>query len=163
MRYLKPRNSIVKINDKEHNLIFSLDVIDQIQDKTQLPMLEIIMMLYEDKMKKKAAEVLIKYLTGKMIEIEDDKLDYYSIALLNAYIEQLKSKEIPGLKKIPVDDKNYEFIDIEHWIYIGTVVLQRPEEEVWGMTLGKIKTLYNEHAKYNGWIKEEKEESLLNL
>ena len=162
MRYLKPEISTININNNIYNLIFSLEVIDNLQDKVQLPMTEIIMMLTDEKSlksRKLTAQVLLKYLTEQLVDIDDDKLDYYSALLLNTYIEQIKSKEIEGIKKASQND-GYEFINIEHWVYIGTVVLQKPEDEVWKMTLGKLMTMHNEHAKYSGWIKEEKEVSI---
>lgn len=163
MRYLNPKKSIIKINDKEYSLIFSLDAIDEIQDKSQLPLTEIIMMLTEGKTRELAVKVLVKFLTGQVIKIENDKLDYYSAVLLNTYINQLKSKEIPGEKKVPQNDDNFEPIDIEYWYYVGHTVLGYPKSEVWEMTLGQLKTEHNEHAKYNGWLKEEKEVSLMSM
>lgn len=163
MRYLKPRKPKIEISGNIYELLFSLDVIDNIQDKSNMPMTEIIMTLFENENRKLTIQVLIKYLTGQLIEIDDNELDYYSNLLINTYINQMKCKEIPELKKSEPQDENYEFIDIERMIYIGTAVLNYPDDRVWNMTIGEYRTLHNEHAKYNGWFKEEKEQSMLGI
>lgn len=165
MSFLKPRIPKIKISGTEYELIYTLDIIDNIQDRAKMSMTEIMMWLIEGSIetRKMSAKVLIECLTGQLIEIEDDELEFYSSLLTHIYIQQMKCKEIPGLQKKLIQDGEYEFIDIEYWIYIGTVVLNRAENDVWKMTLGKIRTLYNEHAKFSGWIKEEKEQSLLNI
>jgi hypothetical protein len=163
MRYLKPYSPVIIINDKEYKLLFSLDAIDNIQDRTNMPMTEIITSLFDHEARSITIQVLIKYLTGQVIEIDKNQEEYYSTILLNTYINQMKYKDIQGLKMAEAPDGEYEFTDVEHWFYIGTVVLERPEERVWNMSLGELRTLYNEHAKYNGWFKEEKEQSMLSL
>jgi hypothetical protein len=163
MRHLKPRKPVINVNGKTYELVFSLDVIDEIQDKTTLPVTEIILMLMDFKTRNLAIKVIMKCLIGQDLELQESELENYSILLINTYIEQLKCKEIKGLQRQETPNGEYEFVDIERWFYIGTVVLNYPEDRVWKMTLGELRTLHNEHAAYNGWIKEEKEESLLNL
>ncbi len=163
MRYLKPYKPVIEINNNRYELIYSLEVIDEIQDKTQLPMIEVISMLFDYKTREAAVKLLIKYLTGQIIAIKENELESYSILLLNTYIEQIKSKEIKGNQAKEKPNGEHEFIDVERLFYIGTVVLNRPEEKVWAMTVRELRTLHNEHAAYNGWIKEEEEQSLLKL
>lgn len=160
MRYLKP-NGKIKINNKWHDIIFTLDVIDELQDRTQMPMIEIMIKATSKKNMKSAVKCLLKYLLEEEIELEENQFEYYSMALIKAYIEQIKHKKVAGEKEPALDEEvNHEFIDIEHLIYYGTVELGYPENEVWKMTLGKINTLQAEQAKNKGWIKEDKEVSI---
>jgi hypothetical protein len=43
-------------------------------------------------------------------------------------------------------------------IYIGTVHLNRHEDDVWKMTPRKILNLWNRHAVFKGWKKEEEKQ-----
>lgn len=160
MRYLKPSGKI-KINNQFFDITYTLDVIDELQDKVKMPMSEIIELATENKTKKLAVQCLLKYLLKQEIEIEDDKLEYYSRVLIIAYMEQLSSKKIE-IKEKPrvIETDEPQWINIERWFYIGKVVLGYPEEEVWNMTLGKLITLSNEHALYTGMITEDKEVSI---
>lgn len=147
MRYLKPKARI-EINREAYDIIYSLDVIDEIQDKTGMSIIEVIMLLYSEKHRKAAAEVLLRYLTGKEITIKDDDLDYYSDMLIKIFIEQIKYKDMPKPKKDDDNNNEYQFVDIEGLYYIGKIVLGFNSDEVWKMTIGQIKTLLNEHNKY---------------
>jgi len=160
MRHLKPSGKI-KIDKQYHDIVFTLDIIDELQDKVKMPMSEIIELATEKKTMKLAVQCLLKYLLKQEIEIKDDKVEYYSLVLINAYIEQIKSKEIE-IKEKPrvIESEEPQWINIEYWFYIGKVVLGYPEEEVWNMTLGKLITLRNEHALYTGVITEDKEVSV---
>lgn len=165
MRYLKPNGTPIKLivikevkghlekKEQEFHLLYTLEVIDELQVKTGISIDEIITYLTIDKLKEKAVKCLFKYLTGEEIEIND--LDYYSILLIKTYIDQLQPKEIG--KRVIKDPEGFSFFDVEHWFYIGKVVLEYPEDEVWKMTPGKIATLYHEHAKFNKWIENETE------
>jgi hypothetical protein len=42
-------------------------------------------------------------------------------------------------------------------IYIGKVLLNYPEDEVWEMTLGKLTVLYREHKREHGLLEEQRE------
>jgi hypothetical protein len=156
MRYLKPKGTPILINDKQYQLLFTLDVIDEIQSRTKFPISEVIHMATEKKYQRSAIEVLLKYLTGDNIEVKDNELDYYSTILIDTYIEQLKSKPYEGEPKGEPSDK-YEFINVERLFYIATDILGRSEEEAWSMTLGKLFTLQKEHLFQTGQIKEDKE------
>jgi hypothetical protein len=156
MRYLKPKGTPIKINNNAYYLKFTLDIIDELQDRTELPMSEIISLTASKKHREAAIKLLLKHLTGREIEVKKDELDYYSTVLMTTYIEQFKYKDMPKPKK-GEGSEEIPFIDVEHWFYIGKVVLSLPSDEVWQMTLGQINTLYREHLKYNGAIKEDKE------
>lgn len=152
MRYLKPQRTI-KVNDKAYPLVFSLEAIDELQDKTGMAMTEIISLLTSKKNSKKAVECIIQYMTGETVT---DNYEYYSVMLLDTYIEQIKYKGMPETKGKPEEATEYEPIDIEYWFYLATVVLRKTTSEAWEMTLKEIRTLYNEHLKYTGVIKEDK-------
>ena len=152
MRYLKPQRTI-KVNGKIYPLVFSLEVIDELQDKTGMAMTEIISLLTSKKNSKKAVECIIQYMTGETVT---DNYEYYSVMLLDTYIEQIKYKGMPETKGKPEEATEYEPIDIEYWFYLATVVLRKTTSEAWEMTLKEIRTLYNEHLKYTGVIKEDK-------
>lgn len=159
MRYLKPDDLKIKANDKTYNIRFTLDVIDEIQDRTGMSMNEVMMLLSSrsKKHKREATKTLLEFLIKENIEFKDDELDYYSFELIRTYINNLKFKDMPKPKKDDVyNEGDIPFIDVEYWFYIGKVVLGFPADEVWQMTIGQIKTLEREHAKYNGWIKEDK-------
>ncbi|WP_210402630.1 hypothetical protein [Viridibacillus sp. FSL H7-0596] len=49
-------------------------------------------------------------------------------------------------------------LPFDFFIYIGTVHLNRKEEEVWKMTLRKLLTLWDSHCTFKGWKKEKKEQ-----
>jgi hypothetical protein len=156
MRYLKPISTTIEINNETYNLRYTLDVIDELQDKTKIPLPELISFLYKKRYQKDAIRVLLKYLTGQMIDVEDDKLDYYSTLLIQTYINQLMSKPYDGEKKGEVKNE-FEFINIERHFYIATVILKKSDEQAWGMTLSEINTLFKEHSFEMGWIKADKE------
>lgn len=160
MRYLKPQEFIL-INNEVCKLKFSLDVIDELQDKTEMPLPKLMTLLTNKnkKTKKAAVEVLLKYLLGKEVIVEDDKLEYYGIMLLNTYINQIKAKPIDGEVKehSGEDEKGFEYINIEELFYIATMVLNKSESRAWEMTVGEIHTLLKEHFKYKGYYKKEKE------
>lgn len=162
MRYLKPKGTLIKINDKNYRLLFSLDAIDEIQDRTQLPLQQVVHMTTEKRYRKNAIEVLLLYLTGEKIEVNENELDYYSTVLIHTYIDQIKSKPYDGEKKGEHSD-DYEFVDVERLFYIVTSVLGYSEEEAWKMTLGKIYTLLKDHRLYNGLIKEDKEVDIMDV
>jgi hypothetical protein len=159
MRYLKPKPMPIMIGDKIYNILFTLDVIDRLQNDTQMPMTEILERALNENTSEIAIKCLLKYLIG--IDVEIDNLNYLSTMLITAFIEQAKCKEIQG--QTPQASGKADFIDIERWVYIGKVILEYPENEVWEMTLGKIGTLYKEHLKYTGAIKVEEEVSLLSI
>lgn len=170
MRYLKPigprieLTTVKTVKEKEvkkkksYNLLFTLDVIDQIQDKTEMSINEVMSLTTLKKYKKSAVEVLLKYLTGDLIEVTEDNLEHYSVLLLSTYIEQLKPKET--VKGKTAEAEGYSFVDVERWFYVGKTVLGYPSEEVWQMTLGQLGTLEYKHAVYNGWFKEDKVENI---
>ena len=159
MRYLKPKPMPILIKDKVYHVLFTLDVIDRLQTDTQMPMIEILEWALNEKTMETAIKCLLKYLIG--VDVEIDNLNYLSTMLITAFIEQAKCKEIQG--QTPQASGKVDFIDIERWVYIGKVILEYPENEVWEMTLGKIGTLYREHLKYTGAIKVEEEVSLLSI
>jgi hypothetical protein len=163
MRYLKPIKPKINLNNDSHELVFTLDIIDKLQDACKMPMPEIISNLLNNDTKKITVQVIIKFMTGIVIDLGDNEIDDYSTVLLSIYIDQIKSKKLQGIVQQEIPDGEYKFVDVEYWFYVGTVVLNKSDERVWEMTLGEIKTLYNEHAKYSGWLKEEKEQSLLNI
>lgn len=154
MRYLKAKGSPVEIDGNPYYIKYTLNVIDELQDKTKLPMSEIMTLLTYKKHQLITVKLLIKFLLE--IEFEPIEVDYYSALLLTTYIEQIKFKDIP---KPNSEEGKHEpqFIDVEYWFYIGKVVLGFPTDEVWQMTLGQLQTLYNQHLKYIGAIKEDKE------
>ena len=127
----------ILIGEKVYNILFTLDVIDRLQTDTQMPMIEILEWALNENTMETAIKCLLKYLIG--IDVEIDNLNYLSTMLITAFIEQAKCKEIQG--QAPRTSGKIDFIDIERWIYVGTVVLRYPESEVWEMTLGKIGTL----------------------
>lgn len=161
MRYLKPKPTPIIINDKLYHVLYTLDVIDQIQSETKMPITEILEWATNNSTMETAILCLLKFLLPG-VDVKIDNLNYLATILITAFIEQAKSKEIQGYNPPPPSGK-IEFVDIENWVYIGKVVLGYPESEVWGMTLGKIRTLNREHLKYNGAIKEEQEVSLLSI
>ena len=176
MSYIKPKGTLIElvevtfkdekiIKEKKYfRLLFTLGLIDELQDKTKMPMDEIVlMMINKNKSPKNTIQCILKHMFEQEIELEEDKLEYYGITILKAYIDQLKFKKIPGQQIEQSTKDGYEFIDTEYWFYIGTVELKRSDEKVLNMTLGTLRTLHNEHAKYSGWIKEDKEQSLLGL
>jgi hypothetical protein len=162
MRHLKPKGTPIKIKNNVYYLKFTLDVIDELQDRTELPMSEIISLTTSKKHREAAIKLIIKYLTRQEIEVKKDELDYYSTMLLNTYIDQLKYKDMPEPERInePVE---YQFIDIEHWFYIGKFVLGLQTDEVWGMTIGQIRTLEHSHSKYSKQFKEDKEVDIMDI
>lgn len=147
------------IGDKIYSVLFTLDVIDRLQNDTEMPITELLEWALNEKTMETAVKCLLKYLIG--VDVEIDNLNYLSTMLITAFIEQAKCKEIQGYN--PQPSGKADFIDIERWIYIGKVILKYPESEVWDMTLGKIGTLHREHLKYIGAIKEEQEVSLLSI
>lgn len=159
MRFLRPRPMPLLIGDKTYNILYTLDAIDRLQSETQMPMTEILEWALNINTREIAVKCLMKYLIGTDVEI--DNLDYLSTMLITAFIEQAKCKEIQGYN--PPPSEKIDYIDIEWWVYVGKVILEYPENEVWEMTLGKIGTLYREHLKHNGAIQEEKEVSLLSI
>jgi hypothetical protein len=159
MRYLKPKPIPILIDDKVYHVLFTLDVIDRLQSDTEIPITEILEQTLHEKNKEIAIKLLLKYLIG--IDVEIDNPDYLAIMLISAFVEQAKCKEIQGFK--PAPSTKVDFVDIEWWMYVGTTILGYPEDEVWKMTLGKIGTLHREHLKYTGAIKEEEEVSLLSI
>jgi hypothetical protein len=52
-----------------------------------------------------------------------------------------------------VEEKHLPF---DYWIYIGTVHLNRREEEIWRMTPRKLLALWEQHCVFKGWKKSEK-------
>lgn len=152
MRYLKPQKTI-KVNGNAYPLVYNLEVMDELQDKTGEPITRVISWLTSKKSCKKAVECILKYMTGETVI---DNYEQYSILLIDAYIEQLKYKGMPEVKGQTEEATEYEPIDIEYWFYLATIVLLKSEEKAWKMTLREIRTLYNEHLKYIGAIKEEK-------
>ena len=159
MRYLKPKPMPILIKDKVYHVLFTLDVIDRLQTDTQMPMTEILEWTLNEKTTEIAVKLLLKYLIGDDVEI--DNLNYLATMIITAFIEQAKCKEIQG--HTPQPSGKADYIDIERWVYIGKVILEYPENEVWEMTLGKIGTLHREHLKYTGAIKVEEEVSLLSI
>lgn len=178
MSVLRPKGYLLKINGESYRILFSLKVIDELQDRTQMPMLELMGTLSNKKLKETTVRCLFKYLIEKDITIDKNKIDYYSIVLMNVFIDQLRPKKLDLIKnnneKKTIDDEEQSddspmeeeideenlTINVERWFYRGKTVLGYPESEVWEMTLGKLITLYNEHAIYNGMIKEDKEVSI---
>lgn len=156
MRYLKPTGTPIKIGDKIYHILFTLEVIDELQDKTGMSINEIMFLLTKKKTKTTAAKCILKYIIGEEIEIDD--IENYSIVLLNTYIEQLKYKDMPKPKEAEQEEETeYEFVDVEYWFNIGKTVLGYPTEEVWSMTLGQIRTHKRKHDIHNGLIKEDAE------
>ena len=149
----------ILIKDKVYHILFTLDVIDRLQTDTQMPMTEISEWTLNEKTTEIAVKLLLKYLIGDDVEINN--LNYLATMIITAFIEQAKCKEIQG--HTPQVSRKADFIDIERWVYIGKVILEYPENEVWEMTLGKIGTLHREHLKYTGAIKVEEEVSLLSI
>jgi len=173
MRYLKQNGTPIKVGENKYKLIFTLNVIDELQDKTKIPLRELMELLTKKKKSKLAIQCLLKYLIEDHLRMQgsdekfdidtielENKIDYYSLLLLETYIEQVKSKEIEGAKKATSSESEYEYTNVEYWFYIGTTILGFSEDKVWNMTLGKLITLRNEHFKFNGWIKEDKEVSI---
>jgi hypothetical protein len=159
MSCLRPLGVTIEIIGNEYNILYTLKIIDELQERTNMAMTVILDSLNDDRLKVDAVKCLLRYLTGKEIEIEIDKVDYYSRALMKIFIDQATPKqiEIKGKKK-EVNEPSK--IDIEHWFYMGKVVLGYTEAETWGMTLGKLITLSNEHGLYNCFIVEDKEVSI---
>lgn len=161
MSFLKPKPTPILVNGEAYSILFTLDVIDQLQSETEMPITELLEWAINDNTKESAIKCLLKFLTGANVS-EENNLDYLSTILITSFIEQAKCKEIKNYSP-PKSNKEIDFIDIEWWMYIGVTVLRHPEKEVWKMTLGKIGTLYREHLKYTGAIKEEQEVSLLSI
>lgn len=161
MRYLKPEPTQIIIGKETYPILYTLDIIDQIQSTTKMPIIEVLEWAMVKKTMETAIICLLKFLLpGVDVKIENP--EYLSTMLITAFIKQAKCKEIEGHNPPPTNGK-VDFIDIERWMYVGRVVLGYPEDEVWNMTLGKIGTLHREHLKYNGAIQVEEEVSLLSI
>lgn len=156
MGYLRNMGKQILINDEIKVVLFTLQMIYDLQEKTNMPVSELIYSLTGEKTRELAVKCIIKFMFGLDV---NDNYEYYSYILLSTYIEQLKYKNMPKPRSND-DDSDYEFINIEYWFYIGTVVLGYSEDKVWNMTLGQLRTLHNEHLKYHGVIKEDKEVSI---
>lgn len=159
MRYLKPKGMPIEVNGKQFKVLFTLDLIDELQDRTQLPMSELISMLVDDKYKEKATGIIIYYMTREIIK---DNFENYSNLLFLTYIEQLKDKPYEGEKKAEPQEE-FEPINVERYFYIATVLLGKSDERAWQMTLGEISTLYKEHGFENQWIKEDKVVDIMDI
>lgn len=161
MSYIKPHGRYIEVNGKEYHLLFTLGVIDELQDRTQMSATDIIASLADKETMEVTVKVLLRYLIGEPIEVEPDKLEYYSLVLRATYMEQYNPKNIEI--KMPartVEVDKHERIDTEYWFYIGKVVLGYSEEETLNMTLGKLITLRNEHFLFTGRFEEDKEVSV---
>lgn len=155
MRYLRPIATPIKVKDKTYNVLFTLEIIDELQQRAEMPVTDIIDMTLKEKSMETAASYILKVMFPNE-EIELEEFNYISVMLVSAFVEQAKSKKME-LPKPQETSEETEFIDVEWWVYFGTVVLGYSEQEVWKMTLGKIGTLYREHLKYRGVLKEDKE------
>lgn len=159
MRYLKPRGIPIEVNGKLHHIKFTLDLIDELQTRTGIPMSKLIYMLGHDEYYKDITKLTILQAIGEMVE-DKEELSHIRILLIKAWIEQFKFKGIEDEKPNSKEDPEHELIDIECLFYIGTVQLGFSQSEVWGMTLGQILTLTNQDAIYKGLKKEDKEVSI---
>lgn len=153
MRYLKPKGTPIEIEGKIYYIKYTLDVIDELQDRLDMPMTKLLTCLTHKKTQKDAIKIILKCLIGA--DTEPTELDYYSTMLITTYIDQAKYKGMPTPKKSE-EETEPQFVDIEYWYYIGKVILNFTTDEVWQMTLGQINTLYREHLKHTGAIKEDK-------
>lgn len=155
MRYLKTKGNPIEIDGKPYYIKYTLDVIDELQDKTKLPMSEVMTLLTYKKHQLITVKLLIKFLLG--MEFEPIEVDYYSALLLTTYIEQIKFKDMPE-SEVASEEREPQFINVEYWFYIGKVVLGFQTDEVWQMTLGQLQTLYNQHLKCIGANKEDEDQ-----
>jgi hypothetical protein len=154
MRYLRPKGAPLKIGEKTYTILFTLDIIDQLQDKVEMSINELLSLTTKKRYKKDAVKCILKYTTGETIEIPDAELEFYSAFLLSTYIDQIKFKDMPQSKHSESEEE-FPFVNIAHWLYIGESVLNRPTEEVWGMTLGQLRALEYEDCKCKGLVKED--------
>jgi len=172
MRYLNQKGTPIEIENNTYHLLFTLNVIDELQDKVQMPLSELMEKTLEPRTRIASVKLLLKYLIedhlrrhgkNEKIYIENvtlkNKIEYYSLLLINTYIDQIKSKKIEVAKKERVCTE-HEYLNVEYWFYIGTTVLGFSKSEVWNMTISELSTLRNEHAIFNGWMKEDKEVSI---
>ena len=136
MRYLKTQGTPIEVNEKIYYIKYTLDVIDELQDRLNMPMAKLLMCLTGKRNQRDAIKRLLKHLIG--VEIEPIELEYYSTVLINAYIEQIRYKDMPEPQK---SDDDIPFINVEYWFYVGKIILGFPSDEVWNMTIGQIRTL----------------------
>ena len=70
--------------------------------------------------------------------------------VLKSYTDTLPEETNPNAQSVP-----QKKINVARLIYIGTVLLNRTEEEIWLMTLGKLIILWREHRYENGQVEKE--------
>lgn len=154
MSYLKPEVEI-SIKGKKYKLVFSLDVIDTIQEKAETPIDQVIQDLTDIniKIKEAALRCVLRYLTGEDIKVEKDELDYYGIILSSIYMEQMQPKEY--ISSVINENRKIDFFDVEYWFYVAKCVLGFTKDEALQMPPSMIATLLYEHTKFEGWKKDE--------
>lgn len=98
MRILRPQGEKLTLDDKEYNLIFSIDVIDILQEKHDKPILDIVHAVFEGK---EAYSTLVSIVTE----------------LINADCRKRNMEEV-------TDDYIKEFIDNVNSVKLSSIVLK---------------------------------------
>lgn len=147
--------------DKERFLLFSLNALDEFQDKmggygefekvlSDLNLLGWLLALLLNEGSDEGEKPLTEAEAGGLIRPEN--INEIRICILKALVKGMIGDDEPENAE---DDRDGEHgsgagkIDIARLLYIGTSILNFPEREVWKMTAYKLMTLFKIHRSFH--------------
>ena len=163
MSDLQPRGISIMIGGVERHLLFTFSAIDLIQDHFDLPLVEVIQMLRDERKMYKVAGYIISVLIQDEISRNGGKgrgpelmevmqmLDLSMTKRVLSAILKAYGISMPELSDEEEDDlEDPEQLNIARMIYIGTSKLGYTEAEILDMTPRKFHKIYDEYLEMNG-------------
>ena len=178
MSDLRPQRRTLQLGKEQHELLFTLAAIDEVQSSLNLPIFDAIREVFavaEGKVTEKGLEILAGVVAA-LLRVNGEpgvtaldvirKLKPETITGIATQIAVLFSENAPDTEDELEDDDDEDededdtdkdrssAVNVARLLYTCTTVLRMQEADVWEMTLRKIYLLIDEHLIANGKKKE---------
>lgn len=170
MSDLRPQRRTLQLGKEQHELLFTLAAIDEVQSSLNLPIFDAIREVFavaEGKVTEKGLEILAGVVAA-LLRVNGEpgvtaldvirKLKPETITGIATQIAVLFSENAPDTEDELEDDDDEDDTDkdrssavnVARLLYTCTTVLRMQEADAWQMTLRKIYILIDEHLIANG-------------
>ena len=175
MSDLRPQRRTLLLGGEQHELLFSLAAVDEVQSSLNLPIFDAIRAIFavaEGKVTEKGLEILAGVLAALLRANGEPgatalgvirQLKPETITAVALQVAALFTEDAPEADDEDDDDdeddedaktESSSAVNVARLLYTCTSVLRLSEADVWEMTLRKIYLLIDEHLIANGKKKE---------
>ncbi|MBR6113600.1 MAG: hypothetical protein IKQ10_00295 [Oscillospiraceae bacterium] len=166
MSDLRPQRRALLLGGEQHELLFSLAAVDEVQSSLNLPIFDAIRAIFavaDGKVTEKGLEILAGVLAallrtngepgatalGVIRQLKPETLTGTALQVAALFTEDAPEADDEDAAK-----ESSSAVNVARLLYTCTSVLRLSEADVWEMTLRKIYLLIDEHLIANGKKKE---------